>query len=142
MNAELTPKPSGRWIEQLRRAASVAVSAFVTLVLQQVIMRNAHYLTAFWDVWWFTMIGTIAVLLAGVGLFLFRKNYRMFYGLSEVGFAIAVGWISLARAQTVKDAASWIAVVAAAYLVIRGLDNYEGGRAEAAKEENRFQISD
>jgi len=98
-------------------------------------------LAALWHVWWLTAIGTIAVLLVGVGLFFFRKHYRMYYGLSEVGFALTVSWISLARAQTVQDAASWIAVVAAAYLIVRGLDNYEAGRTEAA-ERNKFWISD
>lgn len=94
-------------------------------------------LNRFLHVWWLTLIGTVVISLIGFGLFLFRKYYQKFYGLAEIGFALAVGWTSIARAQTRGDAASWIAVLAAAYLIVRGLTNYEEGkRREVSK--NKF----
>ena len=57
---------------------------------------------------------------------LLLTNQRL-YGLAEIGFALAVAWSSMMRAQSTSEAASWLATLAAAYLVVRGLSNYEEG---------------
>jgi hypothetical protein len=122
-------------ISKRQAAGTILLIALLTYRLAKAVAPLwalvSPHASSLWSVWWFNVLGTLVVLMIGVGLFLFRKHYRIFYGLCEVGFAISVGWISLARAHRVQDATSWIAVVAAAYLVVRGLDNYEEGRKEA-----------
>jgi hypothetical protein len=93
------------------------------------------FITALWPklrsvlvIWRLSLIGTIVVLLIGLGLFLFKKHYQKIYGLAEIGFALAVGWTSITRAQSSSGVGSWTAVLAAAYLVVRGLSNYDEGR--------------
>jgi hypothetical protein len=81
------PKAKSRIIGNV---AAILISAILTNLLAKLIDRLLPYLTAFWSVWWFTAIGTVVVLLIGVGLFLFRKNYQPLYGLSEVGFGLTV----------------------------------------------------
>ncbi len=79
-------------------------------------------------IWWPTLVGTILVLNLGLGLFLFKKHYLKAYGLAEIGFALAVAWSSIRRILSTNDAASWMATLAAAYFVVRGLSNYDEGR--------------
>lgn len=86
------------------------------------------YLTSFLHVWWFRAVGTLTVLLIGWGLFRFKKHYQTVYGMAEIGFALTGGWASLGRVQIAQDISSWIAVIASAYLVVRGLTNYEEGK--------------
>ncbi len=83
-------------------------------------------------IWWFTLVGTIVVSLVGLGLFFFRKYRQREYGLIEIGFALAVGWSGMVKVQSTNDIAAWTTVVAAAYLVVRGLSNYDEGRQKNA----------
>src|SRR2546427_9635627 len=73
-------------------------------------------LRGFVHVWWLSLLGTIIVLLVGVGLFFFRKYRQREYGLVEIGFALAVGWSGIMKVQSANDISSWITVVAGAYL--------------------------
>ena len=116
---------------------SIILSVLLTIALRLLIESTWPYLPGLWNVWWFRTIGTFIVALIGGGLFLFRKYHQVAYGLSEIGFALTVCWISIGRAQTAQDAASWIAVVAAAYFVVRGLTNYEEGKKKRVAE-NEF----
>ena len=89
----------------------------------------------FGTLWWLlnlrgaTLVGTILVLLLGAALFYFKKHHQKFYGLAEIGFALAVSWSSIMRVQSISDATSWITVLAAGYLVVRGMSNYDEGRS-------------
>ena len=90
-------------------------------------------LTAFFHIWWLTLVGTLIVLLIGWGLYLFKNHHQSLYGVAEIGFALAVAWASIMRVQSTKDATSWLATLAAAYLIVRGLSNYyEGKEPETA----------
>ncbi|HEV7745233.1 MAG TPA: hypothetical protein VGO56_09580 [Pyrinomonadaceae bacterium] len=88
----------------------------------------------FTTLWWLlnlrgvTLFGTILVLLLGAALFYFKKRHQKFYGLAEIGFALAVSWASITRVQSISDTTSWITVLAAGYLVVRGMSNYDEGR--------------
>jgi hypothetical protein len=84
-------------------------------------------LTRFLNVWWLPLIGTFLIVVTGFGLFIFRKYYQKWYGLAEIVFASAIGWSSVIRIRS-TDIASWTAVLAAAYLVVRGLTNYDEGK--------------
>jgi hypothetical protein len=107
---------------------SIILSALLTIALKLLIERGWPYLPGFWNVLWLRTIGTVVVFGIGVGLFLFRKYNQLLYGGSEVGFGLALSWINIERAQTAKDAASWITVGAAAYFIVRGLTNWQEGR--------------
>ena len=78
--------------------------------------------------WWLTPDGTVVIFLVGLGLFFFKKYRQKMYGLGEIGFALAVGWSSMMQAQSTNDMTSWITLLASAYLVVRGLSNYDEGR--------------
>jgi len=79
-----------------------------------------------------TLVGTIVILLLGAVLFYFKKHYQKLYGLAEIGFALAVSWSSMMRTQSMSDATSWITVLAAGYLVVRGMSNFDEGRKRMA----------
>lgn len=107
---------------------SITLSVLLTIALKLFIERDWPHLLGFWDVLWFRTICTVAVAGIGVGLFLFRKYKQHLYGGSEVGVGLALSWINIERAQTAKDAASWITVGAAAYFIVRGLTNWQEGK--------------
>jgi hypothetical protein len=106
----------------------VAVGIAANIVTSIFITKSWPKLNVVAPRWLGTVVGAVIVAVVGLGLFLFRKYHQKIYGLAELGFALAVGWSSLRRAQTTSDLASWIAVLAAAYLIARGLLNYDEGR--------------
>jgi hypothetical protein len=113
---------------RLRSALTYSNNPLVLMVLSVLLTVALRLVSDFGYVWWIRPIGTLFVFLVGVALYLFRKHYQRVFGVSEVLFALTVSWISIARAQILQDGASRIAVVAAAYLIVRGLSNYEEGR--------------
>jgi 1,4-dihydroxy-2-naphthoate octaprenyltransferase len=109
---------------------SIALSVLFTIVLRLLIKKAWPDVTD----WWVRPIGTLYVLLAGVGLYRFRKYFQKHYGLAELGVAVLFSWISIGRAQILQDAGSKIAVVVAAYFIVRGLTNYYEGKEKAVAE--------
>jgi hypothetical protein len=72
----------------------------------------------------------VAVLLFGGVLWMMRDRRRLLYALIEIGCAVAVAWTAVDRMGT--DARSaWVGLLSAAYLVVRGLDNWQQGWARA-----------
>ncbi len=121
------------WIDRLLRYlmefSAVIVFAFVITGAFEMFFKPWWLeLRGFLRLWWLTLIGTIVVLLIGFGLFFFKKYYQKVYGLAEIGFALAVGWASVMKVQLTNDVASWASVIASAYLVVRGLSNYDEGK--------------
>ncbi|HJS23431.1 MAG TPA: hypothetical protein VJ751_03610 [Pyrinomonadaceae bacterium] len=107
---------------------SIILSILLTIALKLLVEKAWSDLTGLWNRWWFTAIATLVVLLSGGALFLFRRRFQAMYGLSEIGVAIFVIWTSLVRAQTTGDAASVIAIIGGAYLIVRGATNYDEGK--------------
>jgi hypothetical protein len=69
-------------------------------------------------------VTAVTIVLVGVGLFVFRVCAIDKYGWAEVAFALASIWVSVSKAFAAPhDSNSWIAIVGAAYLLVRGLDN-------------------
>lgn len=64
----------------------------------------------------------VAVFVGGLMLFKLRSWYRITYGLVEIAFALVYGWVKLAHINS-SDYGDSVSVVAAVYLVVRGLDN-------------------
>jgi len=127
------------WWGWVRGAVYVGVYAVVLQLLKLAVLAVWPKVSFLLHAWWATFIGTVLVLLVGVGLFVFKKHYQRFYGLAEIGFALVVTWASLVRAKSANDAASWIAVLAAAYLIVRGLNNYQEGKNAQELERRRHR---
>ncbi len=95
------------------------------------VSENTPKIIGFLGIWWLTLLGTFFILLIGIALFFFRKYRQREYGWLEITFALAVGWSGVMKVQATNDIASWTTVVAAAYLVVRGLSNYDEGRIKS-----------
>jgi hypothetical protein len=106
---------------------SIVLSVLLTIALKSLIERTWLYPTALWNGWWPRTIGTIVVAGIGAGLFWLRKRYQTLYGISEVSLGVAGIWAIFGKLQTAPDPPSWVALVAAAYLIVRGLTNCEEG---------------
>jgi hypothetical protein len=72
------------------------------------------------------LVGTLAVFIFGVALYLLRQRHRVVYGLAELCVAIIATAIALERLPG-GGAAEWVALAAAAYLIVRGCDNWFTG---------------
>lgn len=66
-----------------------------------------------------------AVLLA-LGMLWLRIYWRTLYGAIEIGFSLLSIW--QAAGQMREDGRYWIGIVAATYVLVRGLDNWKQGR--------------
>lgn len=77
--------------------------------------------------------GTVLVLLLGTGLFFLKKYYLKTYALAEIGFALSLVCTTIRRTPSIDDTAGLLAVFAAAYLVVRGLTNYEEGKKQESQ---------
>jgi hypothetical protein len=83
--------------------------------------------------WVLGLIGASGASVVGLSLFYLRENKRLIYALLELGFAFATGWIAVGRVNTQDDLSVWTALGAAAYLVVRGMDNLTKAREEMRK---------
>lgn len=102
---------------------SIVLSVLLTIVLKSLIERPWLYPTARWK----QTVGSIIVAAIGAGLFWLRKHYQTVYGISEVSLGVIGIWTILEKLQTAPDPPSWVALVASAYLIVRGLTNCEEG---------------
>jgi len=78
------------------------------------------------------LIATTVVAVLGISLFALRTKHRRAYATIEIGFAIAAAWAASGRLGTTADAGSWTALGAAAYLFVRGLDNWSASAPRAS----------
>lgn len=85
---------------------------------------------------WFNLLGIILVFCFGVGLYVFREIRRTYYGIVEVGFALASGWYGLNKINLLGGY-ELLTVCAAVYLVVRGVDNI----VEGIKKQNEVDLS-
>lgn len=74
------------------------------------------------------IVGVVLVFIFGLLLFWFREAYRSKYGLLEVAFGLVSGWFAVSKFEAAGYAES-LGLVAAVYLVVRGMDNYKQGRS-------------
>jgi hypothetical protein len=75
--------------------------------------------------WVLGLIGATATTTVGVSLYCLRSRKRMLYALLEIAFAIVTGWTAIFRLTSQGDLGVWLALAAAAYLIVRGLDNWQ-----------------
>jgi hypothetical protein len=72
---------------------------------------------------------TAAIALIGYSLFKLKKKALKVYALLELGFALASCYVAFVRAnQGTLDTANVSAIVGAAYLVVRGLGNWDDAK--------------
>jgi len=112
---------------------AIVLSILLTILLRLLLEKARPYLSGLWHLWWFRTVATVLVSIIGGALFLLKRRFQTVYGLSEIGFALVVIWSGIGRVQTSGDAASWIALVGGAYLIVRGLTNYDEGRKKRLK---------
>ncbi|GAB4042044.1 hypothetical protein [Spirosoma jeollabukense] len=75
---------------------------------------------------------SLLIFLAGVQLFKFKQSNQFWYGISEVGFAISSYsyFLITIRLQILDKGfgtASWISLIGALYLIVRGNSNIHDG---------------
>lgn len=117
----------------------VAIGTIVAVVvnvsvgfLESYVATFYVFLTSFLSQFWINLIGIFAIALVGIGLYLVRERWRVYYGVIEVAFALAYGWYSISKVTTVGYVES-LSVIAAIYLVVRGIDNIMVGRRAVTK---------
>lgn len=59
------------------------------------------------------------------GLFWLREKFRIIYSLVELAFGIVTTWVSVGSA--INGDGKWLIVVAAIYIIVRGLENFNIG---------------
>jgi hypothetical protein len=97
--------------------ADILISAFPGLLTA---------ITSFFSQFWINIIGVILILVVGILLYLLRERKRVWYGCVEVVFAIAYGLYAINKVETVGYIET-ISIIAAVYLVVRGIDNIVEG---------------
>jgi hypothetical protein len=77
------------------------------------------------SVWWGRLLLSAAAIAAACALFYVRETDRFRYALMELAFAVVSTWYS--AATLAKEPKQWPVVIAAIYLIVRGLDNLKEG---------------
>ncbi|WP_421655588.1 hypothetical protein [Leptothermofonsia sp. ETS-13] len=70
------------------------------------------------------LVGCFFVVL-GVGFYWLRQERRLLYGLIEVCFAVVSIWHAVGLG--IVDSSQWLLMIAAVYVLVRGLDNLFSG---------------
>ena len=70
-----------------------------------------------------SQLGAVIILVVGCLLYLVRQKWRLTYGLLEVAFATVYGFFSLQKVGGQKGYIETVSIMAAVYLVVRGVDN-------------------
>lgn len=70
----------------------------------------------------FAFLGVVAIGGAGVALYAIRQKWRVQYGLLEIAFALVYGFSAILKVSE-KGYTEFVGIVAAVYLVVRGVDN-------------------
>jgi hypothetical protein len=61
--------------------------------------------------------------LIGVGLYLIRSRYRLFYGVAETLFGVILSYMAFPKVDPESTLTRWLSFFAALYVMVRGLDN-------------------
>ena len=125
-----------------KQIAVLVTTAVLIFFLFFFVLNNGYfYLSAVYNLlspfisqFWINLCGVVSVLVLGVALYWFRLRKRIHYGIVEVTFALASAWYGINKIATTGYAES-ITVIAAVYLVVRGVDNIREGFINADKED-------
>lgn len=116
------PHPAIGWSIFLSSAIAAAVNALIPYL-----PRVYGFFVSFLSEFWANLIGLLIVISIGMGLYFIREKQRIFYGWLEIVFALISGWYGVSKMATAGFAEA-ISVVAAIYLMVRGIDNIMEGR--------------
>ena len=75
----------------------------------------------------------ILLVLCSFVLFLFRYKWRIYYAALEISFGCVVGWNGFNILDT-DGFGKWPVVLGAAYILVRGFDNFKVGLQEHKSE--------
>ena len=76
-----------------------------------------------------------------LALYGFRSYSRKYYGIIECAFGTVVGWNAFSMIDT-SGMGKWAYVLAAAYIIVRGLDNISIGRKSETPQTDNLLIPD
>lgn len=76
----------------------------------------------------------ILIIVVARGLFWFRDYSRNTYGLLEMALGIVAGWYGVSKLEA-AGLTEGISIIAAVYLIVRGLDNHTEAMNTAMAEE-------
>jgi hypothetical protein len=121
------PPPKPR--EIFKSVITIAAALAVIGLLINAIPLLVTYLQTTVKQEWLRLIYLTALTASGAGLFLFRKKYRMQYGITEVCSALVLGWKALGFVSD-GNLGDLAALIGVAYLIVRGFDNIDEGRKQ------------
>lgn len=109
-------------------AIAIAVASVVLILVFFLLYKFVHILIDFvltLDKFYGPSLVTVVVILVSGFLFYMKENHTVKYGLIETTFA--AGSASAAVKSAMNGGASWLLVLGAMYVVVRGLDNINKG---------------
>jgi hypothetical protein len=95
----------------------------------QEIIAGRNYVNTLISQFWINLAGVIVILIVGILLYVLRQRQRIWYGVLEISFASAYGWYAINKVET-TGYVELLSIIAAVYLVVRGVDNFMEGRKE------------
>lgn len=109
----------------------VLLAEIALFVLVVVVFRLVHtffpqiynYLARYLSSAKLSVLGAAVILLVGMCLYIMREKWRLTYGLSEVAFAVVYGFFAFQKLRESAGYVESVTIVAAVYLVVRGVDN-------------------
>jgi hypothetical protein len=110
--------------------AQVAFFVLVISVFRLVKSFYPHvynYLAQYLSTAKLSIFGASIILFIGVCLYIMREKWRLAYGLLEVAFAVVYGFFAFQKLREAAGYVESVTIVAAVYLVVRGVDNVVTG---------------
>jgi peptidoglycan/LPS O-acetylase OafA/YrhL len=74
-----------------------------------------------------SQVGAVLIVVVGCFLYFVREKWRLAYGLLELAFAAVYGFFALQKVGGQRGYVETLSIVAAVYLVVRGVDNIATG---------------
>ena len=94
------------------------------------IQRWVHPLLA---EYWGRLATEAAFIFFALTLFRLRQRHQRAYGALEVAFAVVTSWVVLDAAETNMTVDEAVGLIAAGYILVRGLANYSEGTARLVR---------
>jgi hypothetical protein len=130
-------KTENRWLRTRLRYGGGIVIGLITSSISTWTFNNPSrvlgFFSSFLSQFWLNLVGAVLIFPSGAGLYFVRQHWHFTYGCIEIGFALAIGWYAINKVQHVGYGES-LSIIAAVYLVVRGLDNVILGREEKIDE--------
>ncbi len=114
------------WVQKwlLPLVLGIAASMALDVIRPAVGRWMAPVLAAYWG----RLLLEVVFIVVSVSLFALKLKRQKLYGFLECVFAIAASWTIVSRLQGQLFAQDAIGLVAAGYILVRGMSNYRDGQ--------------